>query len=499
MKMKFKNIILCKFWHKIPKQIYIFFWFLMNNIFCSFFFKTLLNKYHIVINCKILNVILASLKFILFLICIALLVIALAAHKECSRRLLMRREAPLEVLINTRGNIVTLSFLVIISCKANRSIADKFRFRIQIRHLHILLGSSRIVAEHFKAEFTASMKKFGIEMDYRHQGSMYRSGAYTQAIIESLRKREEIFEILDSFKTKDKSLSEEELKKQHDEEKAKDYPVSIFCPECHTDFTTITNLSDDCTEADYTCRCGYHGHINFTENFNCKLGWKIDWPMRWRYEQVDFEPGGKDHAAPTGSYSNSKIISKKIFDFDPPLFQGYEFIGIKGETGKIRKVLSPGLNTTANALLKRYFPDIEEVEQRLFSEIAEAVERGEADAGVLIHEGRFVYERRNLELVADLGKLWEAETNLPLPLGAIIVKREIDENIISKFDKLLSKSVCFAFENPLLSRDFVKQHAQELEDDVIEKHIALFVNDYTISLGEEGREAVKRLLNTPNL
>ena len=167
----------------------------------------------------------------------------------------------------------------------------------------------------------------------------------------------------------------------------------------------------------------------------------------------------------------------------------------KGEAGKIRKVLSPGLNTTANALLKRYFPDVEEVEQRLFSEIAEAVERGDADAGVLIHEGRFVYERRNLELVADLGKLWESETNLPLPLGAIIVKQEIDENIISKFDNLLSKSVRFAFENPLLSRDFVKQHAQELEDDVIEKHISLFVNDYTISLGDEGRQAVERLLD----
>lgn len=165
----------------------------------------------------------------------------------------------------------------------------------------------------------------------------------------------------------------------------------------------------------------------------------------------------------------------------------------KGETGKIRKVLSPGKNTTANALLMRYFPDVEEVEQRLFSEIAAAVERGEADAGVLIHEGRFVYERRNLELVADLGKLWERETNLPLPLGAIIVKRDIDEDTISLFDKTLAKSVAFAFANPLLSRDFVKEHAQELEDDVIEKHISLFVNDYTLSLGEEGRHAVEHL------
>ena len=166
----------------------------------------------------------------------------------------------------------------------------------------------------------------------------------------------------------------------------------------------------------------------------------------------------------------------------------------KGETGKIRKVISPGLNTTANALLMRYFPDVEEVEQRLFSEIAEAVERGEADAGVLIHEGRFVYERRNLELVADLGKLWEKETNLPLPLGAIVAKRELSEEAISKFEKLLAESVRYAFDHPLLSRDFVKEHAQELEDEVIDKHIALFVNDYTISLGDEGRKAVEKLV-----
>lgn len=166
----------------------------------------------------------------------------------------------------------------------------------------------------------------------------------------------------------------------------------------------------------------------------------------------------------------------------------------KGETSKIRKVLSPGLNTTANALLLRYFPDVEEVEQRLFSEIAEAVERGEADAGVLIHEGRFVYERRNLELVADLGRLWEDETGLPLPLGAIIAKRDLGDEVISKFEKLLAKSVSYAFDHPRLSRAFVKQHAQELDDEVIDKHIALFVNDYTLSLGDEGRAAVERLI-----
>ena len=167
----------------------------------------------------------------------------------------------------------------------------------------------------------------------------------------------------------------------------------------------------------------------------------------------------------------------------------------KGETGAIRKVASPGLNTTANALLHRYFPEVEQVEQMLFSDIAAAVERGEADAGVLIHEGRFVYERRNLELVADLGKLWEEETALPLPLGAIVAKRFLSEECVAEFERLLSDSVRYAMAYPHVSRDYVKQHAQELDDEVIDKHISLFVNDFTISLGDEGRRAVERLIS----
>lgn len=217
-------------------------------------------------------------------------------------------------------------------------------------------GCHENYAKHFEAEFLAAMEKFGIELDCRYQAEMYRSGKYTDDIIESLQKRQEIFEILDSFKTKDASKSEEELKAEHDAEKAAYYPVSIFCPECHTDFTTIESLSDDCLEAEYSCRCGYHGHFNFRTMHDCKLAWKVDWPMRWRYEGVDFEPGGKDHAAPTGSYNNAKIVSKKIFGYEAPLFQGYEFIGIKGTTGKMSS--SSGLNLTPETLLKLYQPEI---------------------------------------------------------------------------------------------------------------------------------------------
>lgn len=217
-------------------------------------------------------------------------------------------------------------------------------------------GCHENYAKHFEEEFLNAMQQFGIKMDCRYQAEMYREGKYTKDILEALKKRGEIFEILDTFKTKDADKSPEQLRAEHDAEKAAYYPVSIFCPVCHTDFTTVTALSEDCTEADYTCRCGHTGHFNFLENTNCKLGWKIDWPMRWRYEQVDFEPGGKDHAAPTGSYSNSKVISKKIFDYDAPFFQGYEFIGIKGMTGKMSS--SSGLNLTPDTLLKLYQPEV---------------------------------------------------------------------------------------------------------------------------------------------
>ena len=164
-----------------------------------------------------------------------------------------------------------------------------------------------------------------------------------------------------------------------------------------------------------------------------------------------------------------------------------------GETTQIRRIAVPGLYTTANALIGRLFPDIEERVPMLFSKIAEAVEGGEFDAGVLIHEGRFVYERRNLELVADLGLEWERQMELPLPLGSIVIDRSLGEEVARDVERLIRRSIEYAFSNPALSRDFIKSHAQELEDDVIDKHILLFVNDFSLTLGDEGRRAVEEL------
>lgn len=159
------------------------------------------------------------------------------------------------------------------------------------------------------------------------------------------------------------------------------------------------------------------------------------------------------------------------------------------------RVVVPGMHTTANALMNRLFPHITQKSPMLFSEIADAVAGGEFDAGVLIHEGRFTYAARGLRLVADLGVEWERKTNLPLPLGAIVASRELPPEIVARFEELLRESVAYAFAHPEVSRSYIKAHAQEMADDVIDSHIGLFVNEFSLSLGDEGRRAIKELTN----
>ena len=186
-------------------------------------------------------------------------------------------------------------------------------------------SDAKSYAEYFEKEFMASIEKFGIEMDYRYQADMYRSGKYTEYILHAIRRRGEIFDILDSHRTQDAQEGEREAY----------FPVGVYCHECGKDTTKIVSFDEDSMTAGYECECGHHGSFNFNTEHNCKLAWKIDWPMRWMFEGVDFEPGGKDHATVNGSYDTSKEISKAIFDYEPPIFQGYEFIGIKGTTGKM--------------------------------------------------------------------------------------------------------------------------------------------------------------------
>lgn len=207
-------------------------------------------------------------------------------------------------------------------------------------------GKDESYAAHFEKEFMESVKKFGIEMEYHYQAKEYRSGRYVPYILHALKERGKIFDILDKHRTQDAQEGERE----------RYYPVSIFCPHCGKDSTTITSLSEDCTKAHYVCECGHEADFDFTKDFNCKLQWKVDWPMRWKAEGVDFEPGGKDHASRNGSYDTAKDISREVFGYEAPLFQGYEFIGIKGGVGKMSS--SSGLNMTPDFLLRLYLPEM---------------------------------------------------------------------------------------------------------------------------------------------
>jgi 1,4-dihydroxy-6-naphthoate synthase len=160
---------------------------------------------------------------------------------------------------------------------------------------------------------------------------------------------------------------------------------------------------------------------------------------------------------------------------------------------KESKIAIPGKYTTANMLLNIAFPNHQNKVEILFSEIENNVLEGKVDAGLIIHENRFTYEDKGLEKVKDLGEFWEEETGLPIPLGGIVTNRRLPLATQQKIERVLRKSVEFAFENPNSSADYVKFHAQEMGKEVVDAHIALYVNNYSISLGEQGRKAVELL------
>ena len=157
------------------------------------------------------------------------------------------------------------------------------------------------------------------------------------------------------------------------------------------------------------------------------------------------------------------------------------------------KVAIPGKYTTANLLFSIVFPVVKEKKQYLFSDIEEAILKGEVDAGVIIHENRFTYEKKGLKKIIDLGEDWEEKTNNPIPLGGIVIRRDFGIETQQKVNRILKRSVEFALENPNSGYEFVKNHAQELNDEVIQKHINLYVNNFTVDLGETGKKAIETL------
>jgi len=169
-----------------------------------------------------------------------------------------------------------------------------------------------------------------------------------------------------------------------------------------------------------------------------------------------------------------------------------EMKDLKGKT-----IAIPGELTTAYLLLQLYEPDFRSnVKVMPFHEIMGAVKEGKVDAGLIIHEGRFTYPSYGLKKIIDLGEWWEKETGLPIPLGCIIAKRSLGNDIISKAERLIRESVLYAISRPeMLGVKYIKEHSQELDDSVIAEHINLYVNDYSIDIGDEGIRAVRKLLD----
>jgi 1,4-dihydroxy-6-naphthoate synthase len=159
------------------------------------------------------------------------------------------------------------------------------------------------------------------------------------------------------------------------------------------------------------------------------------------------------------------------------------------------KIVIPGKYTTANFLLSLAYPNAQNKEEVLFSEIEKMVLDGSADAGLIIHENRFTYAQKGLKKIIDLGDFWEKESGGLIPLGGIVTRRIFDKELQQKVDRVLRRSIEFAAANPSESREYVKQHAQEMDEGVTKQHISLYVNKYSIYLGLEGRKAVETLFS----
>lgn len=166
------------------------------------------------------------------------------------------------------------------------------------------------------------------------------------------------------------------------------------------------------------------------------------------------------------------------------------------EIGSLRgqAIAIPGHLTTANLLLQLCGEGFDQVVAMPFHRIVEAVAAGEVAAGVIIHESRFTYAQSGLHQVLDLGQWWESDTGLPIPLGGILARRSLGAEVIQDIDLALRRSVEFAQSHPAETRDYIKAHSQELADPVIDSHIALYVNRFTLDLGDEGLHAITTLL-----
>ena len=223
-------------------------------------------------------------------------------------------------------------------------------------------------AEHFKAPLRAALAEMGVEMEEVSQTEHYRAGTYTEQVLHAIRHRDVIEEVLAKHRTKkaeplsQRAGAENEQEAEALEDSVADeddaptgsgdlarFPYKPYCRQCGRDTVEITAYDDATTDLSYTCTsCGFSGVTNVATEHEGKLVWKVDWPMRWAFEGVDFEPGGLDHSTPGSSYTVGKELVKRVFDFRAPSYVAYAFVGFAG----VQKMSSSagGVPTAADAL-----------------------------------------------------------------------------------------------------------------------------------------------------
>lgn len=185
-----------------------------------------------------------------------------------------------------------------------------------------------------------------------------------------------------------------------------------------------------------------------------------------------------DSGSALGFGNGPLLISKKMMD-------PHEII--------VSRIAIPGKYTTANLLFSLAWPDAVNKTEYLFSDIVDILLKDEADAGLIIHETRFTYRKKGLVMVADMGKYWEELTGLPLPLGLIAINRRVPGDTALKVNRIIRRSLEYAYRDPVMSLDFIKSNAREIKKSVLEDHIKMYVNNYSLDLGSEGKNAINGL------
>ena len=201
-------------------------------------------------------------------------------------------------------------------------------------------------AQFMENRFLNELKAMDVEVECIYQAKEYRSGRYNKYIKMAMDNKDKIFNIIDDFRTQDST----------EEERENYYPISVYCSKCKKDSTKITSYNSETGEVEYTCECGHHDTLIINNADNVKLQWKVDWPMRWMVEKVTFETGGEDHSAANGSKAVSERVAREIYNYEPPVYIPYNFIGIKGGGAKMSS--SKGNVLTLTDLLKVYDKNI---------------------------------------------------------------------------------------------------------------------------------------------